>query len=140
MFATKPEIVFCDGARLHGGRNVGSTWRQQTETTPREAATEQLNPDFTGQDFGEQRGDRVPDLLLNGAARSKNHHVIGKRLDATEFAHRELSTFPVERTNRRAGLRLQSPGRQAFGELEQEAPVPSPPAEQGLAFTAVRME
>jgi hypothetical protein len=61
-----------------------------------------------------------------------------KRLETAKLNRRETPIGPVEGTDGRTWLGLDSPGRSVLGKLEQEAPITGAPSEEGHAGASAR--
>ena len=66
-------------------------------------------PDRTTHNLREERWNRIPELLLGGPAPADNVDVVRERLQPAELTDTEASIRPVERSDRRTGLRLDRP-------------------------------
>src|SRR3954462_4162407 len=87
-----------------------------------------------------QRGRHgVAELALHGGQRPEHRVIVRHGLEAAELASGEAPALPVEGPDGRPRLRLNRPGGERLRELQKEAPIAPPPAEQGQPTATLRV-
>jgi len=92
-----------------GRRSGRSVDRKKLRRRHRSPESEELRFDLSRQYLGKEGGHRIPDLPLHFTAGSRDHYVIGKRLQSTDLSHAQTPVLPMKRPYGGSWLRLDGP-------------------------------